>query len=312
MDILRTAEFPEHDLRHLRIRMHRHHQVDITVACDGPQSTTHVCLAFALCFPSMKRGEDQGGIPPELWKRGQRLARESVVATQTRQRYTQRVDGGVAGHVNSVRAHAFSAQILLRLSGRGEVKMRKAGYQNAMHFFGPGAVEIPGAQAGLDMGDRHTCEIGGLRGCKGGGGIAVDQNRRMMAAIDHTGECHRNAACQGTQARPARRKSEVDIGMTMSTRMNALLTTRLPPKTVRDTMFTGARIGGEQAVVLGMVDAAGEAGDLGTLAREVCARMLGKPRHLLAGLKHGVNKPLLDLFYSDIDDGPYQAFQRPA
>lgn len=104
---------------------------------------------------------------------------------------------------------------------------------------------------------------------------------------------------------------EVDIGMTMSTRMNALLTTRLPLKTVRDTMFTGARIGGEQAVALGIVDAAGEANDLETLAREICAPMLGKPRHLLAGLKHGVNKPLLELFYSDADDGPYGVYERP-
>lgn len=103
---------------------------------------------------------------------------------------------------------------------------------------------------------------------------------------------------------------EIDIGMTFSTRMNALVTSKLSAKAVRDTMMTGARIGAERAIELGVVDAAGDVDDLQRLAIEVSAPMLGKKRELLAGIKHGINRDLLELFYSDVDDGPYGPFQR--
>ncbi len=105
---------------------------------------------------------------------------------------------------------------------------------------------------------------------------------------------------------------EIDIGMTLSTRMNALVTAKLPPKTVRDTLMTGGRVGGDQAKALGIVDAVGEQADLEAIGLELAAPIRGKPRELLAGIKHGINRELLELFYSDIDDGPYQPFQRPS
>ena len=77
-------------------------------------------------------------------------------------------------------------------------------------------------------------------------------------------------------------------------------------------MMTGARVGAERAIELGIVDAMGEVDALDELAVSVAAPMRGKQRHLLAGIKHGINKPLLDLFHSDIDDGPYGAYQSPA
>lgn len=105
---------------------------------------------------------------------------------------------------------------------------------------------------------------------------------------------------------------EIDIGMTLSTRMNALVNAKMSPKAVRDALLTGARIGAEQAATLGIVDAAAEQADLVTEGLVLAAPMRGKPRHLLAGIKHGVNRDLLELFYSDVDDGPYQPFVRPA
>jgi len=100
---------------------------------------------------------------------------------------------------------------------------------------------------------------------------------------------------------------EIDIGMTLTVRMNALVGTRMRNKAVRDTLFTGAKIGGEQALALGIVDAVASEDDLAAKGAELCAPMCGKPRHLLAGLKYGQSCDLIDLIFSDDHDGPITA-----
>jgi enoyl-CoA hydratase/carnithine racemase len=105
---------------------------------------------------------------------------------------------------------------------------------------------------------------------------------------------------------------EVDINMTFSTRMNALVTAKLSPKAARDTMLTGARVPAQQALDMGIVDAVGDVDALQDLALKVAEPMRGKDRGKLAGIKHGINRDLLELFYSDVDDGPYGPYLRPA
>lgn len=100
---------------------------------------------------------------------------------------------------------------------------------------------------------------------------------------------------------------EIDIGMTLTVRMNALVQARMSQRAVRETLFTGARLSGEAAVELGIVDAATSEDELMTRALEISEPMRSKPRHLLSGLKYGQNKALVDLIFSDEVDTPIKA-----
>lgn len=100
---------------------------------------------------------------------------------------------------------------------------------------------------------------------------------------------------------------EIDIGMTLSVRMNALVRARMSQQALRDSLLTGARLPAAQAHALGIIDRVGSEAELSELALEVAAPMLGKPRHLLAGLKYGLVKELVDLIMSDADDTPIRA-----
>jgi len=100
---------------------------------------------------------------------------------------------------------------------------------------------------------------------------------------------------------------EIDIGMTLTVRMNALVKARLSQRALRETLLTGGRLTGEQARRLDIVDAVGEEADLEALGLQVASPMLGKPREQLAGLKYGLNEDLINLIFSEADDGPYQS-----
>jgi Delta3-Delta2-enoyl-CoA isomerase len=100
---------------------------------------------------------------------------------------------------------------------------------------------------------------------------------------------------------------EINIGMTLTVRMNALVQSRMSPIAVRDCLLTGAHIPAHQALQLGIVDAIAPEEELYTRAVELSEPMRGKPRHLLSGLKYGQNKALVDLIKSDAEDDPITA-----
>lgn len=100
---------------------------------------------------------------------------------------------------------------------------------------------------------------------------------------------------------------EVDIGMTLSVRMNALVRARMTGLAVRDSLLTGARLPAERALALGIVDAVGDEESLDELAITLAMPMLNKPRALLAGLKYGQVQDVVDLIYSDAKDDPIRA-----
>lgn len=72
-------------------------------------------------------------------------------------------------------------------------------------------------------------------------------------------------------------------------------------------MLTGARLSGEQALALGVVDSVASKEALVGMGLELCDPMRGKSRQLLAGLKYGQNKALVDLILSDTADDPITA-----
>jgi len=58
----------------------------------------------------------------------------------------------------------------------GEVQFGDGAGQFAVGFFWPGGIQVAGAQAGFDVGDRDLLVVGGEGGGEGGGGVAVDQD----------------------------------------------------------------------------------------------------------------------------------------
>lgn len=92
---------------------------------------------------------------------------------------------------------------------------------------------------------------------------------------------------------------EIDMGATLTRRMNALVCGKLSGSVLRDILLTGRRIGGPEAVELSIVDRAVIHEQLRDAALEVARPMLGKNRQALAGLKRGINSDILAVIESD-------------
>ena len=88
---------------------------------------------------------------------------------------------------------------------------------------------------------------------------------------------------------------EIDMGMNLIPSMNALVTAKLRGNNLRDVLLAGARIGGEDALGRGIIDACCEQDQLLAQATALAQPMLGKPRQTLSDLKRGINQPVLDV-----------------
>lgn len=95
---------------------------------------------------------------------------------------------------------------------------------------------------------------------------------------------------------------EVDLGMTLTERMNALVCSKLSGNVLRDVLLTGKRVTGPEAASLGIVDAAASIEDLFDTATVIAAPMRGKSRQALSGLKRGLNVTTLDVIDADVPD----------
>lgn len=81
---------------------------------------------------------------------------------------------------------------------------------------------------------------------------------------------------------------EVDIKIPFSPGMTALIKERFGPKLLRDTIITGARIGGDAAVACGIVDEAAPAEEVLARAIALVAPLASKDRATLGALKRGM------------------------
>lgn len=95
---------------------------------------------------------------------------------------------------------------------------------------------------------------------------------------------------------------EIDLGMTLTERMNALVCGKLSGNALRDVLLTGKRITGPEAVSLGIVDATAAVDEFGRIAAELAAPMRGKNRQALSGLKRGINATILAAIEADVPD----------
>jgi enoyl-CoA hydratase/carnithine racemase len=88
---------------------------------------------------------------------------------------------------------------------------------------------------------------------------------------------------------------EVDIKLPLAPGMTALIKSRLTPTTLRDTVLTGARIGGSDARDRGIVDEAVPAADVLPHAVARAAALAEKDRGIYGALKRGMYADVLSI-----------------
>jgi enoyl-CoA hydratase/carnithine racemase len=95
---------------------------------------------------------------------------------------------------------------------------------------------------------------------------------------------------------------EVDLGMTLTERMNALVKGKLQGNVLRDVLLTGKRIAGPEAAENGIVDCSCPENELAQKAKSLAEPMMGKNRKSLSGLKRGINLDILEVIEADAPD----------
>jgi len=91
---------------------------------------------------------------------------------------------------------------------------------------------------------------------------------------------------------------EVDLGMPLAPGMNALIAAKLGRRIATDLLLTGRRVGGEEAVALGIVDEAVAADAVLPRAIARAEPLAAKDRATYGTLKRGLYGPAIDLLTS--------------
>jgi enoyl-CoA hydratase/carnithine racemase len=92
---------------------------------------------------------------------------------------------------------------------------------------------------------------------------------------------------------------EADLGMTLTWRMNALVCNKLSGNTLRDVLLAGKRVDAAEALAMGIIDGCSALEAIESKGVSLAAPMRGKQRAALAGLKRGMNWPILAAIESD-------------
>ncbi|MEO3823604.1 enoyl-CoA hydratase-related protein [Actinomadura sp. B10D3] len=87
---------------------------------------------------------------------------------------------------------------------------------------------------------------------------------------------------------------EVDLGMSFTPGMNALITSRLPKATAHEAMLTGRRYTAEQALAAGIVQRAAAEDEVLPAAVEHAASQAGKDGAVVAKIRTALYRPALD------------------
>jgi len=100
---------------------------------------------------------------------------------------------------------------------------------------------------------------------------------------------------------------EVDINVPLAPGMTALIQEKLAPKVVAETVLTGARLGGTQALERGIVDAAVAGPDVLPQAIERAAALANKDRGTYGALKRGLYAHILPILTGEATDSAARA-----
>lgn len=93
---------------------------------------------------------------------------------------------------------------------------------------------------------------------------------------------------------------EIDLKMSFTPAMNALVVNKLDGRLRRDMMLTGHRVGGEEGVARGLLDACGAEHELMDLAKQVVGPALDKDRKSMFEIKRDLNAPIISVVEAGI------------
>lgn len=88
---------------------------------------------------------------------------------------------------------------------------------------------------------------------------------------------------------------EIDLNMSLVPSMQSLVSEKLSPKVLRDTLFTGARLGAEEALAAGIVDTVVDEAEVMAAAIALTQPMLNKNRKVLKTIKTDTHQPIIDV-----------------
>ena len=91
---------------------------------------------------------------------------------------------------------------------------------------------------------------------------------------------------------------EIDLKMSFTPAMNALVVNKLNGRLRRDMMLSGYRLGGEEGVARGLLDACCAEDELLSLAKEVVTPALDKHRKSMSDIKRDLNMPIISVVHS--------------
>jgi enoyl-CoA hydratase/carnithine racemase len=97
---------------------------------------------------------------------------------------------------------------------------------------------------------------------------------------------------------------EVDLGIPFTAGMDLLVKTRMPLNVAHDLMVSGRRIGGEEAMALGIVHDAVAEHEVLASAVEMASRLGGKDPAIIGPIKRRMNAATIELLLASLGTAP--------
>ncbi len=183
---------------HVGVEVHWVHEIHLWILLakvfhggdHGDESVAEVLAAMAGDEDEFLSVMQSGYIVACIHQHLDLLVGEGFVAVELIDDPVEGVDDSVAGD-EDLAVSLFFLEVLLAEGRRGEVVAGNAAGDLAVHFFGPGAVDVVGAQTGFDVADGDLLVKGGEGRGGAGRGVAMDQDDvglGLFEDVPHAGE----------------------------------------------------------------------------------------------------------------------------
>lgn len=156
MDIVRSAWQAPDGTLYVGIEVNRIEDLDVGSPGQGGQGPTGAFEAVAEVFPPMTPNRDKSASGIEKVEWSLYSMPERGIGPQPLYHVQQGVDDGVSGDGNAGVLYPFAQQIKACAFGGRKVQFGQTGGEVAVHLFGPGGVDIAGAQSGFHMAHRNA------------------------------------------------------------------------------------------------------------------------------------------------------------
>ena len=209
-DIGPIAEHAVHCLDDIGVGVHREQDRHVIARGDAGEGVRDIVHAAAEIFAAV-RGHQDDALARETLRDTVEPAGERRVCRELGARRVQRVDDGVAGDVDRRGRDILAAQRLGGGFGRREMLVGDRRDDAAVHFLGPGLVDVARAQARLDMADRHLAVICRERADHRCGGVALHDHPVGLFGIHHIAKPGQQPRGQAVERLARLHQIEVDV-----------------------------------------------------------------------------------------------------